>query len=261
MTLKQIQFWRTWTGRLGALLCLLLFLVILDALVARFRVPLTRFGGLPGTSLPVNGPLAEKIDRIEDLSFQSPTPDIRLEFEDLQTGFWMGGNLWNGRLHISPQARPGRYPLAVLNGKGKEGPKAFFFQVEVFPDRIALRKSSKSLLIGYLGLYPWPTALVLFPLLVLTFGAVFWFSHQGSALLARQGKAEIYRLKKTEGGLEIFFGLGKNHGLEPGETLTLLNARGEKMGSVTVAEVQTDYSSAEVAGGEDIRPGLWVCRG
>ncbi|MEW6186501.1 MAG: hypothetical protein AB1585_12270 [Thermodesulfobacteriota bacterium] len=260
MTLEQIQFRRAWAGRLGALLSLLLFLVILDALVARFREPLNRFSGLPGTSLAVNGPLAEKIDRIQDLSFQSPSPDIRLEFENLQTGFWLGGNLWNGRLHIGPQIRPGQYPLAVLSGKAGEGPKAFFFRIEVFPDQPAMRKSSKSFLISTLGLYPWPTALTLAPLILLTFGAVFWLSHQSDALLARQGKAEIYRLKKTDQGLEIFFGLGKNHGLKPGDPLTLINSSGARLGSVTVTEVQADYSAATVEAVGEVRPGLWVCR-
>jgi hypothetical protein len=260
MTLKRTQFWRTWAGRTGAVLCLLLFLVIIEALVARFREPVNRFAGWPGIGLAVNGLLAEKIDRVQDLSYQTPSPDLRLDFENLNTGFWLGGNMWNGRLYIGPGIQPGRYPLAVLSGKGPEGGKVFLFQVEVFPDQFSLRKSSKSLLISRLGIYPWPAAGVLVPLIIMLFGAVFFLSHRTESLLTQQGKAEIYRIRKDDKGLEIFFGLGKNQGIKPGTLLTLINEQGKRLGSVTAEEVFEGHSTAWVDPGRDIRPGFFVSR-
>ena len=113
MNLKQTQIWSRWAGRIGSFLCILLFLVIIDALVSRFREPLNRFSGLPGSRIAVSGPLAGKTEQVNELTYQINSPEIHLEFEAIQTGFWLGGYQWSGYLSISPRIRPGGYQLMV----------------------------------------------------------------------------------------------------------------------------------------------------
>ncbi len=132
MDLKQTVIWSRWAGRIGSFLCILLFLIIIDGLVSRFREPLNRFSGLPGDRLAVSGPLAGKTEQVGELTYQTNSPDIQLEFDAIQTGFWLGGYLWNGYLSISPRTRPGGYQLTIQNKKTQSEKSSSLFQIEVY---------------------------------------------------------------------------------------------------------------------------------
>jgi hypothetical protein len=264
MTLQQLQFRRTWVGRVGAGLCLFLFLVIIDALAARFREPPNRLAGWPGAVLPVNGLLADQIEGKEELSYQTPSPALRLEFEGLQKGFWLGGNQWNGRLHIRGDIRPGRYPLAVIHKRPEKGQaegRAYFYQVEVYPDPLALGKNSKSFFRSRFGLRVGYAVAFLLPFIILSFGMVFYFSRKAEDYLAAEGKGEIYRVRKDGNGWILHFTLGERHGLQPGQTLTVTDQGGRTLGKAVTTEVFPDHSSARLsADTEAVRPGDFVSR-
>ena len=260
MTLNQITTWQNWAGRIGSFLCLLLFLIIIDALVSRFREPLNRFSGLPGDRIAVSGPLAEKAEQVGELIYHTNSPDIQLEFDTIQTGFWLGGYLWNGYLSISPRARPGGYQLTIQNKKAPSEKATSLFQIEVYNDLREFQRNSKSFLVSSLGIYPWQASLFLIPFIALTFGVVFYLSHKTEGLLAEQGKAEVYRVRKGETGYEIFFGLGRKQGILPGSHLILSNSQGKEIGSICVEKVLEGHSTAQVDFGLTIQPGFIVSR-
>ena len=60
-SLEQISRRRNFLGKVGACCCLLVFLALLDGLVARFREPPNMLKILPGESLEINGPLQDEV--------------------------------------------------------------------------------------------------------------------------------------------------------------------------------------------------------
>lgn len=260
MNLKQTSTWSRWAGRIGSFLCILLFLIIIDGLVSRFREPPNRFSGLPGNRIAVSGPLAGKTEQVRELTYQTNSPDIQLEFDAIQTGFWLGGYLWNGYLSISPGARPGGYQLTVQSKKSPAEKSSSLFQIDVYNDLRGLQRNSKTFIVRYLGIYPWQAGLFLIPFILFTFGVVFYLSHKTESLLAEQGKAEVYRVRKGIEGLEIFFSLGRKQGLQPGTCLTLFDNQGKALGSITAGEVFEGHSTAQVDLGLKVQPGFIISK-
>lgn len=258
--IKQTQSWQTWTGRMGAFLCLLLFLVIIDALVSRFREPPNFFSGLPGDRLAVSGPLAEKVEQIGELTYQIKSEDIQLEFKSIQTGYWLGGYLWNGYLNLSPNALPGDYQLTVRPKNSPPEKPSSRLQIRVYQNLSELRQNSKSYLKRSLGLAAWQAGLFLLVSIAIVFGLVYYLSQKTENLLAAQGKAEVYRIRKGETGFQVFFGLGSRQGIRAGNSLTLIDHQGRIVGSITVGEVFENYSTALAEPELNVQPGFIIAR-
>jgi len=260
MTLDWISRWRRWAGIAGSIFCLLSLLAVIDALVAQFKQPLSLFQVLPGTVLDIQGPLREAVDTPQKLSFQCDSQDIRLVFEGVQTGYWMGGYLWRGRLVIGPETRPGLYSLKVL-APGKAATPPFPpFQIRVFEDPETYRRNLPSLVQRYSGVAPWVAAVVAFFPAIGFFALVFFLSQRIERLLAQEGKAEIYRVRQTELGIEISFGLGRDQGLEEGTRLNLFDEKGQSLGTVEVRTVTAGDAMALVAEKQRVRPGYWLAK-
>jgi hypothetical protein len=260
MTLDRISGWRRWAGIAGSIFCLLSLLAVIDALVARFKQPPSLFQVLPGTSLDIQGPLREAVEMPHKLSFQSDSREIRIDFEGVQKGYWMGGYLWRGRLIIDSEARPGLYSLKVL-GPGKSATPPFPpFQIQVYGDPETYRRNLPSLVQRYSGVAPGLAAFFFFIPALGFFGLVFFLSHRIDRLLAREGKAEIYRVRQTERGIEISFGLGKDQGLEEGTHLNLFDEKSRSLGTVTVQSVTAGDAVALAAEEQGVRPGYWLAK-
>lgn len=247
MNLNEASRWRNLAGKAGAFFFLLMFIGVLDALIAQFRQPPNVLHVLPGTSVEINGPLEEKVQGIQELTYISSSDLIRLSFETIHAGFWFGGTMWRGRLTIRPPIEPEEYSLTVIP-KGKAPQKSrLVFRIKVYPDLSSYQQGFKSLIQRYLGISPWWVAVFSFPLTALVFGMVFYFSQKTEYLMAQGGKAEVYRVKKGEAGYEIAFGLGTRHGVQPGNHLILLNESGQPVGTVEVREV-SETDSVAIAG-------------
>jgi hypothetical protein len=258
MNLKQTTSWRSRIGKTGTLLCVLLFLAVSDGLISRFREPLNHFSCLPGNRIAISGPLKEKIANPGELTSLCDVPEIRIVFETVQTGFWLGGYLWSGTLEVGPRIQPGEYTLMVQTGKKPEIKTGTLFRIEVHKDLGQLKQRSKSFFMRTLGVSPWRAAFLIIPLILMIFGTVFFLSRKIETLLADLGEAEVYRIRKGIGGSEIFFGLGSRHKIKPGTCLTILNKQGGVVGSVTPQEIFEDHSIARVNPESVVQPGFMI---
>jgi hypothetical protein len=260
MTPDRILRWRRWAGIAGSIFCLLSLLAVIDALVARFKQPLSLFQVLPGTVLEIQGPLREAVDTPNKLAFQCDSREIRIIFDGVQTGYWMGGYLWRGRLVIGPETRPGLYSLKVI-GPGKAATPPFPpFQIRVFGNAETYRRNLPSLVQRYAGVVPWVAGVLAFIPALGFFALVFFLSQKIDRLLAEEGRAEIYRVRQTELGIEISFGLGRDQGLEEGTLLNLFNEKGQPLGTVEVRTVTSGDAVALATEEQRVRPGFWLAK-
>lgn len=256
--LDRVSRYRKYVGRAGAVLCALVVLTVLDGLTAQFRHPTNLIETFPGCREQVNGPLQTEIDSVAGLTAVSESELIRLSFEGLQTGFWLGQRMWRGVIEISPRVNPGSYRLTVTGGGDPGGKPLPGFTVRVHRDLESYRRNAFSYCVRYLGISPWYLLAGVLPVTLLAFGAVYCLSRKEDELLAGEGKAEIYRVAKGEWGLEIAFGLGSRHGIENGSPFALLDENGRQVAVVTANHVSETDAMAQVGVDCNVRPGYTV---
>lgn len=256
--LDLVSRYRKYVGRAGAILCALVVLTVLDGLTAQFRHPLNLIETFPGHGEKVNGPLRAEIDGVEGLKAVSESELIRLSFQGLQTGFWLGQRMWRGVIEISPQILPGSYGLTVTAGGDPGGKPLSDFTVRVYRDLESYRRNAFSLCVRYLGISPWYLLAGVLPVTFLAFGGVYLLSRKEDELLAGEGKAEIYRVTKGEWGFEIAFGLGSRHGIRKGSPFALLDEKGRQVAAVTANHVSETDATAQVGVDCEVRPGYTV---
>lgn len=260
MNLDQASDYRNLLGKVGALLCIIAFLSILDGLIARFREPPHVLKVLPGTSVEINGPVAEEAAGVQDLTYESTSEHLTVKFEEMHKGYFLGGDMWRGQLTVSPQIRPGEYRLIVSpkGSKAVQPPPAF--RVMVYADPLSLQRSEKSLIQRHLGFSPWGAAAAGVPVILLTFGLVYYLSGKRESLLAQGGRAEVYRVVRREGDSVICFALGTAHGVMPGTRVTIFNDEGQPVGTARVEEASVTGAIAVAAAGQEIKTGYIVSR-
>jgi len=228
---------RKGTGFVGAFFCVMLFLALLDGCVAKFREPLNVFEALQGAALNIDGPLPKRIEDTGGLFYQSTSDRVTVSFDAIQTGYMFGGNMWIGRIHVDSQAPPGTYDVRVfLQGEPPDKPLSVY-RVNVHSDYASLQRTYRSVVQRYVDISPWWVALACVPLIGAVMGTVYLISQRIERLLAREGKAEVYRVARSEAGYELAFGLGTRHGLSQGSPLTLLTDKGVRAGEVRVHTV------------------------
>ncbi len=261
MNLTEITKWRNFIGKAGALFSVLIFLILLDGLIARFREPANVFKVLPGTTVEINGPLAGEIKDLRDLTYRSDSPHLELTFFTLHQGYFLGGDMWRGELKVSPRISPGEYHLTIMP-KGQAWAKPLPpFSILAYADPRSRQEAAKSLVLRHTGFSPWLAGAFSVPLILLAFGAVFYHSQRRDALLALEGKAEIYRLARGEGGFAVRFGLGAVQGVAVGDRLTIIDAWGRIVATCEVQEVNATDSLAQVPGDQEVKVGYIVSLG
>ena len=260
MDWEQVNRWRDLASKIGAAFCVIALLALVDGLLVHFREPANVVKVLPGTSLEINGELTDEAHRVEDLTFTSNSDQFKVIFEAIHKGYFLGGDMWRGRLIVGPGIAPREYSLAVLPKRTISPRKAPAFRIIVFPDAASLQKSSTSLIRRWFGISAFMVAAGCLPGILLAFGAVYLLSGQREAVLAAAGKAEVYRVTRTEAGCEIRFGLGAAHGLGPGAKIVIQNAAGGQVGSGVVAASNQKNSVAQVTCNQEIKVGYLVSR-
>jgi hypothetical protein len=260
MTLEQARRRRTWAGRMVALLIVLMFVALFDALVAQFRQPGNVFEALLGESVDLNGSLPEGIKDISALTHVSSSEDLQFSFTEIHKGFWLGGNMWRGKVKVSPGTSPGTYSLAVRPKMTIAGYPTRFIYITVFQDLPSFNQHSRSYLRRYAGVSPWAIAGLFLVLTGLPVVLLFRLANQIDLLLAQKGQAEIYKVEKAEGGYVIAFGLGTSHGVGPGAQVSILDPQGTYVGTAQVEKSTAQDSVGRATVDRDIRPGFFVTR-
>jgi hypothetical protein len=73
---------------------------------------------------------------------------------------------------------------------------------------------------------------------------VWFFSQRVEKLLADQGRAEIFHVKKADAGFEVWFGLGERHGVEPGVRVDICTENGQPICDAVVQRVESENGMA-----------------
>ena len=260
MDLNKAISWRRLAGRAGALFCLLAAFAILDGLFAKFQEPANVFHVLAGEEVAIDGPLPENIKQTEALTYVSDSKDLAVSFRAIHPGYFMGGNMWRGRLRVGRNLAPGKYTVTVRPRDYPANKPEYQFRVVVYPDAMSQRSSSQSLIKRQTGVSPYLVAAALLPFIMISLGVVYLLSQRVAVLQAKAGLAEIYRVAREEGRFLVTFGLGTAHGVGPGDHVTILDPEGNYVGSAQVQE-STDQDSVGLAAiDRDIRPGFLVTR-
>lgn len=260
MNLGQISQWRTMIGRVGMVLGIILLLALIDVVIAKHSTSFNIIHAMPGATVEVTGPLAEKIDNVQELAFESNTAELTMSFEAAFLGTWFGDQMWRGQLTLNPHLPPGKYTFVVNLKKPMTSKPPLVFRVNVYPDPLSLQQSSPSFIRRHLGVSPWHLVAIALPLLVLSGAIIFLISRQIEAQMARNGQAEVYRVRKVESGYEISFALGSKQDIQPGASLILYGENGQPLANVEVQEVSPDDAVGLVQTGGDIKPGFIVSK-
>jgi len=258
MNLDSVNRLRSLAGKVAALCCVVFFLSVLDGVVSHFGQSPNDLRLLPGTSVKINGPAKESIREVEELEYVATSDLIHVSFERVHTGYWMGGRMWRGGLTVSPNTAPGEYGVTVRTKSEPSEKPITVFRVRVFGDPARLQENSDSIVQRYTGWSPWWVVAPCFTLALLLFGIVYLCSQKREEFLREEGKAEIYRISKTDAGYEISFSLGTKHGLQDGSRLKLLDEDGIPVSSVKVMVAYEADSTALATPDCIVKPGYMV---
>jgi len=244
VTLQQSVRARKLLGRIGALIFAVFFGSVLDSCVARFREPLFTVHLLPGGSDSVEGQVDHGLKDLSLLRVETSKESVQLTIDRFQTGLWLGGNMWIGTISAAPDAAAGTYDLRVFAANQPPEKPVAAFQAVVYPEYAALRRSSFSVIRRTCDVAPGLAALVCIPALGLVMGLIYLLGRRVDRLLARQGRAEVFLTKKVTGGVELYFGLGRRHGVEPGMSVSIQSENGRSICGAVVQQVDADNAMA-----------------
>jgi hypothetical protein len=260
MDWEQINRWRDLASKIAAVFCVIALLALVDGLLRHFREPFNLIKVLPGTSVQIDGELTDEAHRLEDLTFTTTSDQLKVTFEAIHPGYFLGGDMWRGQLMVGPGVSPGEYRLSVIPKYTASPRKAPAFRIRVFPDALSLQQSSTSLLRRRLGISPFGVAAICLPVILLAFGAVYMLSGKRETLLAAAGQAEVYRVIRTETGCEIRFALGVAQGIVPGTQVIIYNEAGRQVGIGNVEVSNRTDAAAQVTTSQEIKVGYLVSR-
>ena len=260
MDLGQINRWRDLASKIATVFCVIALLAMIDGLLVHFREPANLVKVLPGAVTAINGELTDEAFDIQDLTFTSDSDQLKVIFEAIHKGYFLGGDMWRGRLIVGPDISPGEYSLSVLPKRTASPRKAPAFRILVFADAARFQQSSTSVVRRWFGISAFQVAAGCLPGILLAFGAVYWLSGRREALLAATGQAEVYRVTRVDGGCEIRFGLGTAHGISPGARVAIYDAAGQQVGTGTVEVCNQKVSVAQATSDQPIKAGYLVSR-
>ncbi len=260
MDLDRIRIWKDRIALIGAALCCLLVLTALDGGAAYLRNPFNSLRLLAGESMRLTGPMAPGIVSIEGMEFESDSPHISMNLEEVISGFWMGAKMWRGRVNLSQEIPPGKYRVTVFGKEDRKKVGENTFQVIVYRDRAAYLADSKSVILRYSGISPWAVGGILFATLFLTCGCLYLISGKRDRLMAEKGEAEVFHVIRDATGSSIYFGLGQINGIEKGSEMLLMDPKGLHMEEIRVESVSETDAVAKVGPLSEVRTGYLVKR-
>ncbi len=247
MTLEQTARARKTVGKIGALIFFLFFASVLDSCVARFREPLFTVHLLPGASELVEGQVDHELKDLSLLRVEASHENVQLKIDRFQPGYWLGGNMWIGAIRAAADAAAGTYDLRVFALNKTPESAVASFRAVVYPDYAALRKSFLSVIRRTFDVAPGTVAMACIPVLGLVLGLIYLLGRRVERLLAGQGRAEVFMLKAAPGGVGVYFGLGRRHGVEPGMAVQICAENGRPICDAVVQQTDDDNAMAFAA--------------
>lgn len=244
-------------GLLGAIVGVALFLTTIDGLSVEFKEGPNVTRVLAGESVSVGGPCPDGVSAPEEVRVVGLVEGLSVRVTGVASGFWLGGRNWKGVLSAAPGIETQETTFSVAHGQAKPLP-GHTFKVKVFGTPTEMRQAAPSLVFRYLGVQPGLLAGVLAGIFALTLGVSYFVSDRISAELARNGRAEIYRVQDDPQGARISFGLGSSHGLAPGDEALIVSAAGEPLGTARVVELKPCDAQAIMLDGRSARAGDWA---
>ena len=254
MSFRFLAAWRRLFGLLGGVIFFLVLTSLVDGMISGGLKDPFLHELLPGQSVKLSKPMPNGAERLED-------------FEEMFTGFWMGGTLWRAEARLAQDIPNGEYTVTTFyqNGTAASPPQAF--TLRVYPDAQAILAASGSFITRFLGLAPYLLAICLLPLVLVPMGVCFLLSRRISETLHAARMADVYRAmaapkdapEGTPAGQRIFFCPGQGHGLMPGDLVEVLDERGKDVVSTAeVFEIVRKDVQAIMHGGAKVRPGALV---
>lgn len=265
---NRLMIKRMTLGRLCLIASFIALISVLDALTAAYRKPANDLDIITGHSFRITGNVYGNVKSALDIGVVSDSPELTLNFDkNIFSGYFLGVDMWRAELKAGFSLKPGRYHLKLIPpglpdikpGDRLKLDARLSYTVNVYSDVNSRRQSSLSFINRFTGISPWFFAIGFFLIALSTGTWIFVISGKIDAEMAKQGFAEIYRVSKKEGGLEVFFGLGKLHGLESGEKIGLFDASGDFLKEIVVDTIGKENSSV-VVDILKIRPGFMVAR-
>ena len=255
MSFQGMARLRRASGAASAVLFGLCLLFVLGGITARYRLGFNVLEMIPGQSLAVNGPMPVKAEGVAGLVVEGGSGGVGLSLEEVYTGYWFGGRMWKGTVRADSSSRAGEYVLSVKDpSEGAANPQSRF-RVKVRENARDLRRHSPYYSVRLAGARPFPLAASLFVVVLFTVLCTFLASRGLEIHMAKEGKAEIYMLKKSQEGFHITFGLGTSHGVRPGMELLVLCGNGSPVARAAVVSCTAGESTASVRPGGDVRLG------
>lgn len=236
MTIGTAALLRRCVGWCGAALFGVIIIVLIDGLTASFKQPPNTVILTSGVSTVLSGPLPPTVKDHTELLVNSSPAGVKLAMEKTYKGFWLGGENWRAQLSIPPQTPAGDYGLTVRSPADPKILPQNTFTIRVFANAKDLQAASPTFCMKYIGVQPFTLAASLTPAVLLVVACTFLFSKLLEQLMAREGKAEIYMLKRSPEGFMISFGLGADHGLKKGDHVDILNEQNLCIGAAEVVQ-------------------------
>jgi len=258
MNEKTVGTLRNVASRIGGLCMAIIVLCVIDGLTTQLRQEFNTFDLIPGESMVIGGPMPPEAKDINDLIIAGPLETIQFRPESTYKGFWMGGFMWKGEATAAKDAAAGKYTVTVRGEKEEKPHPSLTFTFRVYPDAPGLRANAASYVTRYVGFHPYSAAACLFPLALLCGLTVFFLAKKMERDMAARGKAEIYMIKRSPEGLQISFGLGRDHGVLPGASVCVQNEAGLTVGRAKVTGSTETDSTAVLTGDGQAELGHFV---
>jgi hypothetical protein len=236
MTLGTAGLLRRCVGWCASALLICIFIIIVDGLVGSFTKKTNLIELTPGAASALNGLLPPNVKDHAELLVSSVPAGVTLAMEKTYTGFWMGGTMWRANLFVPENTAPGEYLVTV---RGPADTKIFAqnsFVVRVYSSAEEMQAASPHYTMNFFGVQPFSLAASLTPAVLLVVACLFLSSKLLEQLMAREGKAEIYMLKRSPEGFMISFGLGADQGLKMGDQVDILNEQNLRIGAAQVVQ-------------------------
>lgn len=260
MTVKRLLAIRSISGKVGAILCAVIALILIDSLISRFKEPFNVIYVAKGGSHTVTGVLPEQVKTLDDILGVSETPRISVEFQEIFSGFWLGNPMWRGTIITSPDADPGEYQIKIRSRYQLTFNPALIYAIRIYPDEPTLQKSHGPFLKRRFGIQASHAALTLFPALGMIVLLNYLLSGRLEKRMADMGRAEIYMIKQSGNGFRFAFSLGTCHGVQVGETVDILDSGETIIARAIILESNPNDAIAETDSPLDIRQTTMIQR-